>query len=134
MARRATPVEQPKLTEQEERAAAALADGKPLAEAAELSGLPLDELASHATGYPAFIADVNRRRRLAWAAHTDRLRALVPEAIEALGGLLKSEDERTRHVAAVSILRAVGLYGQDLAPTGPTSAHRISTNMMLDEL
>jgi hypothetical protein len=72
--------------------------------------------------HPAFIAEVNRRRKEVWEAASERLRGLLTRAVEVLAEDLEGEDRRLRQQAAVHLLRAVGLYGENHRPTGPTTA------------
>jgi hypothetical protein len=54
-----------------------------------------------------FEAELNRRRTEVWSASTDRLRALLPRALEALEQEL--QDGRQRGRVAIEILRLAGL-------------------------
>lgn len=106
---------QVELTDEQVRAAALVAQGKTASEAAE-------ELATDASRVTAwqrsahFVAEVNRQRHATWTAAQDRLRGLVPRALETLEEALRQGDVR----AAVEVLRAVGLYGKVDAPAGQT--------------
>lgn len=65
-------------------ALAVLAEGKSDAEAAEAAGVPLATIIAWRQYDPAFQAALNRRRLQIWEASLDRLRALLPRALEAL--------------------------------------------------
>lgn len=111
------------LTTAQDAALALLIGGASDQEAAEAGGVTSADVRTWATSDPAFIAEGNRRRQATWANQADRLRALVPKAIDALAGNLASEDDRTRHTAALAILRAANWQGgRDLCPRGPTTA------------
>lgn len=55
----------------------------------------------------------------------ERLRGLVGQAVDALADDVTSGDEKLRQAAAVHILRAVGLYGENLKPTGPVEVEDV---------
>jgi len=74
---------------------------------------------------PVFVAALNKRRADLWAAAQDRLRALVPQALDILAQDLESEDPKQRQAAAVHVLRCAGLYGADLTPKGPVTPGRV---------
>jgi hypothetical protein len=58
---------------------------------------------------PAFQAALNARRQELWTGHVERLRSLVPKAMDALE--VAVSDEKQGVAAAVHILKAAGLYG-----------------------
>ena len=78
-----------------------------------------------------FIAELNRRRREIWGAQTEKLGQLVGDALEALHAALQGEDSLA---AAVHVLKAVGLYGIDLAPRGSEDATGIEREQELARL
>jgi len=69
----------------------------------------------------AFAAEVNTRRVELWQASMDRLRALVPPALDVLGQAVDGGDWK----AAAAVLRLAGLDGQDLGRVGLTDAQAI---------
>lgn len=75
-----------------------------------------------------FIAELNARREELWNCETERLRTLVEKAVDVLKSDLDSEDLKLRQSAAVHLLRAVGLYGADLKPTGQTNPDAIESD------
>jgi len=102
------------LTEQQTQAAALLAEGKPLAEVAEAIGADAPAVGEWQASNPAFIAEVNRRRQEAWRQAQDRLRALVPKALDTLAQAVEAGDLK----ASVEVLKAVGVYGKVPSPVG----------------
>jgi hypothetical protein len=72
-----------------------------------------------------FAAELNRRRQEVWGAHTERLRTLVAQAVDALADNLDGDDPALRQSAAVHVLKAVGLYGENLRPTGYTTPEEV---------
>ena len=72
---------------------------------------------------PAFATELNRRRQDLWLSHADRLRRLADKAIKVLElDLMEGQTHllesklKIRQAAAVHILRACGLYGDNLLP------------------
>jgi len=110
------------LTVEQGMAMAELLTGSTDQEAAEQAGVTRQTVNGWANHDPLFVAEMNARREALWGAHVDKLRALVGQAVDVLAGDLQSEDLAARRSAAVHVLRAVGLYGQDARPYGETTA------------
>lgn len=104
------------LTEQQTQAAALVAEGIALDDVAATIGEHTATVSEWREDNPAFIAEVNRRRREAWATAQDRLRALVPQALDALAEAVEAGDLK----ASVEVLKAAGVYGKTSAPGGET--------------
>src|SRR5262245_48004806 len=102
------------LSGEQEKAVVLLAEGKTIAEIAECIEVDEHTVRSWRWEHPGVQAAMNSRRREAWTAVTDRLRALVPKALEVLERELEGE---TPLPAALHILKACGLYGLQ-APEG----------------
>jgi hypothetical protein len=86
-----------------------------------------------------FVAALNRRRADLWEGHTDRIRALIAGALDVLADDLAldagwMDNRRYRQAAAVHVLRAAGIYGASLAPTGETTAGEVGVTMALSEM
>lgn len=128
MARSKPPVFDP-LTDGQQKALSLAAGGATLAQAAQELSLTPADLAG-----PVFTAAWNSQQKRAWELAQERLRALLPLALDALESDLKGEDPKARQAAAVHILRAVGLYGSDLTPKGPTNPHAIERQAALADL
>ena len=79
---------------------------------------------------PAFIAELNARRREVWGTQVDRLLHLLPRAVDVLEAELEG-DQPLR--AAVHLLRAVRLYGTDLRPLGPTNPVDVEYQMQAEK-
>jgi hypothetical protein len=96
-----------------------LAAGKSDKEAAEALNLPPTRVTRWRRYDPVFQAALNARRADVWAAGIDRLRALVPEALDALAEELHKGEGPAKVKAAVAILRLAQLPGggQGLGPT-----------------
>lgn len=84
-------------------------------------GEPLPELPPEVADSPVLVAGLNKGRADLWAAAQDRLRALIPQAVEVLAQDLESDDPKSRRDAAIHVLKACGLYGADLTPKGKTT-------------
>jgi hypothetical protein len=98
-----------------------LAGGKTDKEAAEALNLPRASVARWRLYDPVFQAALNRRRAEVWAAGIDRLRSLVPKALDALAEELGGKDSANRVKAAGAVLRLVQLpaLSQGIGPTDP---------------
>lgn len=101
-----------------------------VAEAVNVSRQTVNQWQNHDA---VFIAALNARRYEIWGSQTERLRSLISQAVDVLDSDLSSEDLRLRQSAAVHILKAVGLYGADLKPTGETSPDAIESDWKWQE-
>jgi hypothetical protein len=72
---------------------------------------------------PEFQAALNRRRAEVWGTGVDRLRSLIPQALDVLGEALTNGDQAAKLKAAGMVLEIARL--PDPAPSGPTSAEDI---------
>ena len=110
-----------RLTPQQELAIDLLASGKTITEAAEAVGFTRQTASAWVNRGVAFRAGLNGRRQELWDANCDRLRSMLPDAVEALATELRNGD---RLKAAALILRACGAYAL-AAPTAPTDPEEI---------
>jgi hypothetical protein len=74
--------------------------------------------------HAGFQAALNQRRQELWEGIIDTLRGLVPRALVVLQQELDGEGPG-RLQAATHVLKAVGLYGQLHAPSGPTTTEDV---------
>lgn len=110
------------LSIEQENAIDLLLQGKSDREVAEAVGVSRQTVTEWRNKNPLFAAELNRRRQEIWGSQVERLRRLVAQAVDVLEEDLKNKfDSRLRQAAAVHILRAVGLYGTDMAPKGATT-------------
>jgi hypothetical protein len=111
----------PALTPQQELAVDLLAGGKTVTETATAVGVARQTVSEWLNRSAVFRAGLNGRRQELWVTNADRLRALLPEAVEALAGELRGGSGGDRLKAAALVLRACGAYGlaAPLAPTDP---------------
>jgi hypothetical protein len=99
-------VEQHKLSVKQENAIDMLVTGAIDSEVAKAVGVNRVTITRWRLYNPAFEAELNRRRKDVWGASVDRLRALLPRALDALEEELGG---RHRLRAAVSVLQLAGL-------------------------
>jgi hypothetical protein len=113
------------LTPAQWAALGALAAGQGDGQAAEAAGVDLAQVGAWRDSDPLFAAALNRQRAGQWEEQSDRLRALIPRAIDALGQCLDSGDPKTALAAARAILTGAGLLGGDLRPAGAIVADKV---------
>jgi hypothetical protein len=101
-----------------------LASGKTDRETAELLNLTRTCVTKWRLYDPAFQAALNGRRAEVWSAGIDRLRCLIPKALDALAEELEDRDSPHRLKTASEILRLARLPSGGLG-IGPTEAEEI---------
>lgn len=101
-----------------------LATGTTVTQAAEASGVTRQTVSEWLHGHSAFRAALNCRRQELWAESADRIRALLPKALDVLGDELEGDK---RLAAAVHIMRMAGLYGLP-APSGSTDPEELEAD------
>ena len=109
------------LSPQQETAVDLLASGKTLTDTAKALEVTRQTVSEWFNHHPGFQAALNSRRQELWAGMTDRLRGLLPKALDVLERELEGE---TPLPAAVHALKACGLYGM-LPPRGPTEVEDV---------
>ncbi len=107
-----------------------LASGKNDQETAEATGVSRQTVNGWKNHHPAFMAALNTRRAEVWDVAGDRLRALLPKALDALEGSLSGVEPDWR--AAAKVIELAGLDRQwdgksNLGPVsfGPTDPEAI---------
>jgi len=123
--RQTEPTPARELTPAQLTALGALAAGQSDGQAAEAAGVDAAQVAAWRDSDALFAATLNRRRAGQWEEQGDRLRGLIPRAVDALGACLDSEDPKTALAAARVILTGAGLLGGDLRPGGPIVAEKV---------
>src|SRR6516162_3182970 len=101
-----------------------LASGKTDKETAELLSLSRTCVSKWRLYSPEFQAALNRRRAEVWGAGIDRLRCLIPKALDALAEELEKADSPNRLKAAVEVLKLVQLP-EGWQQVGPAEAEGI---------
>jgi len=111
------------LDEQQRAAIELLAVGKTDREAARALNLPRDAVAKRQMHDPVFQAALNSCRAEARRAGIDRLRSMVPQALDALANELARPDNPEHCKIALDILRLAKL--PDIPPQGPEEPETI---------
>ena len=109
------------LTEEQATALDLLATGKLVSEIAVALEVPVQTVQEWCRSHPGVQAELNTRRQELWTGTIDRLRLLLPKALEVLAEELQGKN---RLQAAVHVLKACRLYGAEV-PTGATDAEDI---------
>jgi transposase-like protein len=109
------------LTAEQATAVDQLASGKTVSEIAEALEVSPQTVSEWCKSHLGVQAALNGRRHEIWRGTADRLRTLLPKALEVLELELQGED---RLQAAVHVLKACRLYGTEL-PLGPTDVGEI---------
>jgi len=110
-----------KLTPQQELAVDLLATGKTITETAEAVEVARQTVSEWLNHNSAFQAGLNYRRQELWRANTNRLRSLIPKALDVLEREIEGKNSLK---AAVCILKAAGLEHVG-APRGATTAELV---------
>ena len=82
----------------------------------------------------AFAARFNAERRALWSTHREKLRSLVAQAVDVLAEDMAAKLEpKLRQSAAIHVLKAVGLYGQDMKPSGAIDSVQVERNWQAND-
>jgi hypothetical protein len=111
------------LSAQQQAAVELLAAGKTDKQAAETLSLPAERVAKWRLYDPVFRAALNACRAEVWQASIDRLRSMIPQALDALAEELNRPDNPDRRKVALDVLRLAKL--PDVAPQGPADPETI---------
>jgi hypothetical protein len=112
-----------------------LAAGKTIKETADQLGIPLMTVSRWRLYDPVFQAAMNQWRADIWSAGIDRLRSLVPKALDVLAQELDRQDSPNRCKAASQILQLVKpTVGATPGPTDPEEILRIVAKERWDKL
>jgi hypothetical protein len=114
----------------QESAVDLLAAGKNDREVGEALGLSRVTVTKWRLYHPEFQAALNARRYEVWGAGVDRLRSLIPQALDALGEALNTPTMALRLKAAETVLELVQLPRP--VPSGPTDAEEIIRKQISD--
>jgi hypothetical protein len=107
-----------------------LASGKTDTETAELLGLSRVTVSKWRLYDPVFQAALNQRRAEVWGAGCDRLRSLVPKALDTLADELDNRDNPHRLKAAIEVLK-LAQQPAGAAGIGSTNAEEIVRMIVL---
>lgn len=111
------------LTVAQQNAVDLLAVGKNDTETAEALGVHRVTVTRWRLYSPEFRAALADRRQAVWGAAADRLRALLPKALDTLADALEQSDATDRVNVALAVLKLVGPL--PLVPTEPTDPDEI---------
>src|SRR5215831_11243016 len=111
------------LSVQQQAAVELLSAGKTDKQAAETLNLPAERVARWRSHDPVFQAALNACRAEVWQASIDRLRSILPQALDTLADELNRADNPDRCKLALDILRLAKL--PDITPHGPTDPETI---------
>lgn len=112
------------LTPRQAGVADLLATGSSVTAAAEVVGVARQTVSEWLNRNYVFRAELNRRRNELWAERTERLRSLVPKALDVLEHELDGEHALQ---AAIHTLRATSLYGFPI-PNGETDPEEMEAD------
>ena len=108
------------LTQKQYNAIDALLAGATDQEAANKSGVSRQTVNGWKNDDPEFIEVLNLRREALWNMNLDQLRALVSPAVQVLTDHLNGNwGWPPQKEAAIHVLKAVGIYGKDVARPKP---------------
>ncbi len=105
------------LTPQQDAAVDLLCSGKTLTDTAATLAIRRQTVSAWVNHDPGFAAALNSRRQELWDGAAERLRGMLPAALDVLAEALDGDQPLA---AAIHILKACGLYGGIPAPQGPT--------------
>jgi hypothetical protein len=108
-----------------------LATGTSITVTAEAVGVTRQTVSEWANHAPQFRATLNWRRAELWAEQKDRLRALLPKAVERIERAFEADDGDSLR-AALALLKLAGLG--DLHETGPTDPERVANEDFMASL
>ena len=94
------------------------------ADAAQAAGVSRPTVWTWRNRNPHFRAELNRRRQEVWGASVERVRALIPTALDAIERELMGGSDAYK--AALKLLDLAGMGAADYRPHGPTDAARIA--------
>ena len=73
-----------------------------------------------------FVARFNAEKQALWSTHREKLRSLVAQAVDVLAeDMAATLAPKLRQRAAIPVLKAVGLYGQDMKPSGAIDSGQV---------
>lgn len=91
------------------------------AEIAEAVGVTRQTVNAWRHWHPEFQAAVNRQRADLWGEAADRLRTMLPKALDSLEQMLDAPPDMSASTA-LAVVKLAGLTGDGLRPAGPLDA------------
>ena len=118
------------LTPQQATVCDLLATGTTITDAAEAVKVSRQTVSEWLHHHAVFQATLNARRRELFDEGTERLRSLVPKALDVIAAALDGHSPKAALASAVYVLKAAGVYGRP-APSGSTDAEEIEAREKL---
>jgi len=109
------------LSVEQENAIDLLVAGTSDRETAEAIGVSRQTVCGWRNHHPVFIAALNASRLETWGASSDRLRALLPKALDCLEGAITGEAPDWKAAAKIVELAGLDRRGAGVANLGPSS-------------
>ncbi len=109
------------LSVEQENAIDLLVSGTSDRETAKAVGVSRQTVCGWRNHHPAFVAALNARRLETWGASSDRLRALLPKALDCLEGAITGEAPDWKAAAKVVELAGLDRQGAGVPNLGPYS-------------
>jgi hypothetical protein len=113
-----------KLTVQQRNAIDALILGCSDREAGEAANVDRSTVARWRLYHPAFQAELENQRAAMWAASKEKLRALIPEAVDVVRNAIRDPTNEDRAKLALDLIKSIKL-SEDLAASGRREADAI---------
>jgi hypothetical protein len=98
-------------------------------EVAERLGVARSTVWRWRTADPGFVAELNRRREELWRGSCDRLRAMLPDALDVLEEAVAAGDRQ----AALALVKLARLGEVDLGRVGPTDVAQAQSDQLPDQ-
>ena len=126
--------DQDNLTVMQEKAIQLLMTGLTDQAVADQLGLARQTVCNWRHNEAAFAARFNVERQDLWSTHREKLRSLVAQAVDVLAEDMAAKLEpKLRQSAAIHVLKAVGLYGQDMKPSGAIDSVQVERNWQAND-
>lgn len=114
----ATKTDKKKLTPAQAAAVDHLATGSSVTDAAAAVNASRQTVSGWLNDHPVFQAELNRRRAELWGAAADRLRALLPKALDRIAAAIDSEGPEGL-TAAIALIRLARVEPLPAGPVDP---------------
>ena len=117
---------QDNLTVVQEKAIQLLMTGRSDQAVADKLGLARQTVNNWRHNDAVFAARFNAERQALWSTHREKLRSLVAQAVNVLAeDMAATLEPKLRQSAAIHVLKAVGLYGQGMKPSGAIDSGQV---------
>ncbi len=120
------------LSVEQENAIDLLVTGTSDREVADAVGVRRQTVCGWRNHHPGFIAALNARRLETWGASSDKLRALLPKALDALEGAITGEAPDWKAAAKIVELAGLDRQGAGVPNLGPYSIGPTDPEAVID--